>query len=485
MTSKHALVLANTDYTDSIFANLTAPFRDAEEFARVLKSPDICAFENVTTIINKPAHVVMEAIEDFFAHKKADDLLVLYFSGHGIRDDLGNLYLAVANTNHSRLHSTSINADFIRQEMDCSHSRKQILILDCCNSGAFMQGALKSTNTMGTASAFSGAGSRVILTATDTTQFAWEGDKLIGATQNSLFTHFLIEGLTGKADHDSDGKITVDELYDYVYEKVRIYTPKQTPSKFSYGAKNIFLCENLKHYASVAVSLPQDILKLLSSSNVQFRNSGIQGLEKLLDNDDVGLARAAEEKLREIATNDDSIKLRKIASDILENYRVSLVPLLSNDVVEFPTLRRSLRVFLCHASQDKADVREIFNHLKSQSWIDPWLDEEKLLPGQDWDSEIEKAVASSDIVIVCLSHNSINKEGVVQREIRQALDVADEKPEDTIFITPIRLADCPLPRRLKKWHYVDYFPENRKKQTYERLLNSLHLRAKSLKLINA
>jgi hypothetical protein len=347
-----------------------------------------------------------------------------------------------------------------------------------------MQGALRSKNSMGTAEAFGGTGRRIILTATDTTQFAWEGDKLIGSTQNSLFTHFLIEGLTGNADYDGDCKITVDELYNYAYEKVVIYTPKQTPSKFSYGTDNIFLCENLKHQTSIAVSLPQNIVELLSSSNIQSRNSGIQELENLLDNEDIGLAHAAENKLREIAAKDDSIKLRKIASDYLENYRVSPVPLLSKEIVEFSALKRPLRVFLCHASQDKTTVREIFNQLKNEPWIDPWLDEEKLLPGQDWDIEIEKAVVSSDIVIVCLSHNSVNKEGFVQREIRQALDVADEKPENTIFITPIRFTDCPLPRRLKKWHYVDYFPDSRKKATYERLLNSLRLRAKSLKLIN-
>ncbi|MDO8752494.1 MAG: hypothetical protein Q7J80_01255, partial [Anaerolineales bacterium] len=110
--------------------------------------------------------------------------------------------------------------------------------------------------------------------------------------------------IPGNADHDGDGKITVDELYNYAYEKVMIYSPKQTPSKFSYGQKDdVFLCENLKHHISIAVSLPQNIAELLSSSNIQSRNLGIQDLEKLLGNDDLGLARAAEDKLREIAAN--------------------------------------------------------------------------------------------------------------------------------------------------------------------------------------
>ena len=90
---------------------------------------------------------------------------------------------------------------------------------------------------------------------------------------------------------------------------------------------------------------------------------------------------------------------------------------------------RKLRVFLCHASQDKAVVRELYQQLLAEGWIDPWLDEEKLLPGQDWDMEIEKAVESADAVIVFLSSSSVTKEGYVQREVRKVLDVSDEKPE--------------------------------------------------------
>jgi len=55
---------------------------------------------------------------------------------------------------------------------------------------------------------------------------------------------------------------------------------------------------------------------------------------------------------------------------------------------------RKLRIFLCHASQDKLIVRELYQRLLAEGWIDPWLDEEKLLPGQDWDMEIEKAVSA-------------------------------------------------------------------------------------------
>jgi len=144
------------------------------------------------------------------------------------------------------------------------------------------------------------------------------------------------------------------------------------------------------------------------------------------------------------------------------------------------TLDRKLRIFLCHASQDNPIVRELYQKLVTEGWIDPWLDEEKLLPGMDWDMEIEKAVEAADAVIVCLSKNSISKEGYVQKELRFVLDIADEKPEETIFVIPLRVDDCLRPRRLKKWQYVDYFPEERRTWALNRVLESFSFRARSI-----
>lgn len=137
------------------------------------------------------------------------------------------------------------------------------------------------------------------------------------------------------------------------------------------------------------------------------------------------------------------------------------------------TETRKLRVFLCHASQDKPVVRELYQRLLAEEWIDPWLDEEKLLPGQDWDLAIEYAVEGADAVIVCLSKNSVNKEGYVQRELRYVLDLALEKPEGKIFIIPLRLEDCQIPRRLRSWQYADYFPYGRRSWAYQKLLLAL------------
>lgn len=135
-----------------------------------------------------------------------------------------------------------------------------------------------------------------------------------------------------------------------------------------------------------------------------------------------------------------------------------------------------LKVFLCHSSGDKPVVRKLYQRLYSRNGIDPWLDEAKLLPGVRWDHEIAKAVKESDVVIVCFSKDSISKEGYVQKEIKRALDIADEKPEETIFIIPLKLEECEIPERLSQWQWVNYFEDG----AFDRLMSSLKKRAESI-----
>ena len=133
------------------------------------------------------------------------------------------------------------------------------------------------------------------------------------------------------------------------------------------------------------------------------------------------------------------------------------------------------RVFLCHASQDKPTVWKLYRYLK-QHKVQPWLDQEDLLPGQNWEAEIPKALFASDAILVCLSKNSVNKEGFVQKEITFALDKALEKPVGTIFIIPVKLEECEIPERLSRYQWVDLSrPEGRK-----RLLMGLNKRVNDL-----
>jgi len=140
---------------------------------------------------------------------------------------------------------------------------------------------------------------------------------------------------------------------------------------------------------------------------------------------------------------------------------------------------RQLRVFLCHASQDKTIVRELQQRLADEGWIDPWLDEKKLHPGEDWRVSIEEAVESSDLVVICLSNSSVDKEGFVQKELRYAREIALEKPEGTIFLIPLRLEECDVPRGLKFFQWADYFGD-KKEQNYIELLDSFSIRRQQI-----
>ena len=324
MSSKYALIIGNTDYIDPGLAQLTAPGQDAEDFARVLKDKDICAFDDVKVLFNELSSTAIEKIDEFFDQKKSDDLLVLYFSGHGVRDEFGSLYLAFKNTIRSRLRSTSIEDYYIRKAMDQSRSRRQVLILDCCNSGAFTQGAKAEVGgTMGLTQAFQGNG-RFVLTASDATQFAWEGEKVIGETQNSLFTHFLLKGLGGEADNDGDGKITVDELYDYAYEQISKVTPKQTPTKSASKVEGDIVLRQITRIEDIKpVSLPDDLISEIEDIRPLVREGAVQRLIKILNGKNIGLQRSALEALEKIVADENTTRrVAQLATQALETYHL-------------------------------------------------------------------------------------------------------------------------------------------------------------------
>lgn len=141
-----------------------------------------------------------------------------------------------------------------------------------------------------------------------------------------------------------------------------------------------------------------------------------------------------------------------------------------------PATQRPLRAFLCHSFNDKPAVRDLYQRLKAEKGIDPWLEDEKLLPGQNWDLEIRKAIEKTDVVIICLTPGSITKVGYINKEIKKALDVADEQTEGTIFLIPLKLEECEIPHQLRGPQWVSLFEP----QGYERLILALRARAHAL-----
>lgn len=139
------------------------------------------------------------------------------------------------------------------------------------------------------------------------------------------------------------------------------------------------------------------------------------------------------------------------------------------------TVKGRLKVFLCHANENKPIVKKLYDRLKAAGY-DPWLDSELMFPGMNWDLEIQKALQQSDAVIICLSSTSITKEGYFQKELKLAQNMQDMKPADVIFLIPLRLDNSELPFSLRSIQWGDYTAPD----GFARLVHALNLRAQQL-----
>jgi hypothetical protein len=121
--------------------------------------------------------------------------------------------------------------------------------------------------------------------------------------------------------------------------------------------------------------------------------------------------------------------------------------------------RRQPRVFLAYVTEDAAQAGRLYDALEGEGFS-VWMDVRKLLPGQNWPRAIESAIEMSDYFVACFSSASVNKRGGFQAEVRYALDCARRMPLDDIFVAPVRLDECRVPRSIQReLQYVDLFPD--------------------------
>ena len=131
-------------------------------------------------------------------------------------------------------------------------------------------------------------------------------------------------------------------------------------------------------------------------------------------------------------------------------------------------LSRQLRVFLLYARGDQEAVHRLYKRILKDG-VSAWMDVENILPGQDWQEEIRKAIDHSDMIIVCLSRRFNKQGGYRHEEIRIAVERANAVTEGEIFIVPARLERCELPEPLCRWQCVDLFEAG----GYRKLLSAL------------
>lgn len=221
--AKVALLIGVGDYASGLSPLPAAP-RDVAALKQVLSNPEMGNFDRVRTLIDPSSMEMSVAIETWFRECQPDDLVLLYFSGHGVKDGNRDLYFATCNTRKGQeeiIRATAVAASFVRDSLKRSRARRQVVILDCCFSGAFGDFIAKEDGEVDIEQQL-GAEGWVVLTSSSSLQYSFEQKE----TELSIYTRFLVEGLrTGAADEDEDGIIAVHELHQYASKKVQEIAP--------------------------------------------------------------------------------------------------------------------------------------------------------------------------------------------------------------------------------------------------------------------
>ena len=324
---RRALLIATGSYSDPGLARLRAPAGDVDALAEVLGDGSIGRFE-VQELVDRPTEEIKRAIEGFFAEARRSDLLLLYFSGHGVLSQSRRFYFATAGTALQYLRATAIEDGFVNGVMHESRARSIVLILDCCHSGAFGKGLTpKSARTIDVEHRFEGRG-RVTLSASTALEYAFEEEdpatginELEAAAPGSLFTSCLVDGLrSGEADIDGDGEISVDELYDYVCQRVRERSPHQTPGMAGDVRGEIVIAQSRRR-----PSLPAELQQAAESSLAGVREGAVSELAALMSGGPPGLVAVAREALERLA-RDDSRRVSVAAHAALGRDAPAAVP---------------------------------------------------------------------------------------------------------------------------------------------------------------
>jgi ribose/xylose/arabinose/galactoside ABC-type transport system permease subunit len=244
---RHALLVGTGSFRDPMLSTLLAPVEDVEAFKDVLRDPAICGFQSAECLIDPDIEKLQEALHNLFDDRDTHDLLLFYYTGHGLRDASDTLYLALNKTHAQKPSIGSLEAEFVRKRMKFSDAETQVIILDCCHSGAFMKGR-KGTDVqpaiIGEAFDAGGTG-QYVLSACTKSQQAFEREGTDDAKPHSIFTRSIVKGLlSGDAALDQE-LVTMDALYKYTRKQVLAHKMPMDPQRWiSEGSGDPVIAKN-------------------------------------------------------------------------------------------------------------------------------------------------------------------------------------------------------------------------------------------------
>ncbi len=318
------MLVASDKYKDPGLSRLTAPAHDAAALAEVLGDPTVGAFE-VSIVHNRSSHAVRKAIEKFFARSSAEDLLVLHFSCHGVKNADGQLFLAMPDTRPDLLASTGVAASFVNEMMSQSPAQRIALFLDCCYGGAFPRGmVVKAGAQVEVRDSFadgvedSDDRGHFVVTASNAMQYSFEAGVLKDhAEQPSVFTSALVDGLSsGEADRDGDGWVGLNELFAFAKKKVRATSAHQDPQMWTFGAQgDIRLARSRVRYV-IATPLEPEFVEIMANPLSRARYGLVGMFRDRTVGTDLGVALTAWQALSSMVGDDDR-RLADAARDAL------------------------------------------------------------------------------------------------------------------------------------------------------------------------
>lgn len=227
--TKVALLIGVSEYEPGLNP-LPAAVKDIEALRRVLQDPEIGGFDDVKALANPDRQTMESEIEMLFDGRTKDDLVLLFFSGHGIKDDAGTLYFASRNTRKNAKgdlsRSTAVETRFVHNVMNNSRAKRQAVILDCCFSGAFDPSLQAKDDGSFDLQGQLGAEGRVVLASSSSTQYSFKQKE----SDLSIYTQHIVEGLeTGAADRHKNGQVSILDLHEYATKKVQEEIANVTP----------------------------------------------------------------------------------------------------------------------------------------------------------------------------------------------------------------------------------------------------------------
>ncbi|MGB7087809.1 MAG: SUMF1/EgtB/PvdO family nonheme iron enzyme [Phormidesmis sp.] len=233
MARKIALLIGVSDYGAGLKA-LKCPENGVDAMRQILSDPDIGGFDEVVVLVNPDVGEMRSRICEVFASLSKQDLVLFYFTGHGIKDMTGDFYLTTAQSelfeNGRPNAGTAVEADFLKREISHSSAERKVVILDCCFGAALANGFLAmNADSIDVEAHFGGRG-WCLLTASTSARYALEqeGEPL------SVYTRYLVEGLkTGGAAPDGQDFISARNLHEYVKAQVQVAAPAMEPAIFN------------------------------------------------------------------------------------------------------------------------------------------------------------------------------------------------------------------------------------------------------------